>query len=782
MKFQSLLLGVITALCSAQIARATTRTVTSLNDDGGAGTLRGLISASVAGDTINFSVTGTITLNGELVISRSLTIIGPDAPGITLSGNGGSRIFNILTNSPDKVVLSNLNIVHGRNAGADGSENTGPGNGMGGAILNQASLTLTGCILSSNSATGGNGSYSDILDPQDGGNGYGGAVYNIGTLCLNACTFNNNIAGGGIGFANLHVGSGGNGYGGAIYSESSFTFFHGLRLQATFLTIANCTFNNNLASGGLSGDAYAGGLPGIGSGGGGGGAILNHGGLFMTNCTLTANSAAGASGVDLGNSGGSGLGGAIWNDQQINIINLLDCTFSGNTVSGGDGGDNEISGNGGSALGAGIFDSGKGIYLNNIIANNNATAGQGGYDFDNSQGSNGSVTGDLDGTISSLGHNLIGATDGSSGWMSSDLTGILGSPLNPLLGPLQNNGGPTYTMALLPTSAAIDAGDDSVSATITTDQRGFPRITGAHVDIGAYEFNQLAGASYAGLVTSTPNLLGYWRFDPVFQANSCVNGYTGTLEGNAQIGPPASGYPLPLNPANQALVLDGLNSYLQTSLTGQINAQGTVLAWVYLAAQPSTLGHVFDIAAQATFGDDFDFQILTDNHLYFYTDNGTSTVYPQALPLNQWHFLAATFIANGNRSIYLDGVPVAVSTAGGHSVSANPFTIGANYVFGGRYFAGKLSDVAVYNRALSAAEIAAIYSAASGVALNITPLAGQVVLTWLTTDTGYSLYQNSNLATANWTVVPGTPAIVGFYYTVTNPATSAKNFYRLRNP
>jgi hypothetical protein len=57
----------------------------------------------------------------------------------------------------------------------------------------------------------------------------------------------------------------------------------------------------------------------------------------------------------------------------------------------------------------------------------------------------------------------------------------------PLLGPLQDNGGSTWTHALLPGSPAIDAGDDSVLALLPTDQCGCPRMFGVHVDIGAYE-------------------------------------------------------------------------------------------------------------------------------------------------------------------------------------------------------------------------------------------------------------------------------------------------------
>jgi len=71
------------------------------------------------------------------------------------------------------------------------------------------------------------------------------------------------------------------------------------------------------------------------------------------------------------------------------------------------------------------------------------------------------------------------------------MAGSTNAPLNPLLGPLTNNGGPTLTMALLPGSPAIDAGDDgllSAPYNLTTDQRGLPRKAGAHVDIGALEF------------------------------------------------------------------------------------------------------------------------------------------------------------------------------------------------------------------------------------------------------------------------------------------------------
>jgi hypothetical protein len=85
--------------------------------------------------------------------------------------------------------------------------------------------------------------------------------------------------------------------------------------------------------------------------------------------------------------------------------------------------------------------------------------------------------------ITSQGYNLIGVTDDTTGWVASDLTGAAGSPLDPQLGPLQDNGGPTQTMALLPGSPALGAG--SAAGAPALDQRGAPRL--GRYDIGAYQ-------------------------------------------------------------------------------------------------------------------------------------------------------------------------------------------------------------------------------------------------------------------------------------------------------
>jgi hypothetical protein len=108
---------------------------------------------------------------------------------------------------------------------------------------------------------------------------------------------------------------------------------------------------------------------------------------------------------------------------------------------------------------------------NTILALNSAAAGP-----------------DVFGTFASRGHNLIGSSAGASGFAASDRTGVTAAQLN--LGPLQSNGGPVPTDALLPGSVAVDAGDATlVPGGVLTDARGagFTRVFVAFVDVGAFE-------------------------------------------------------------------------------------------------------------------------------------------------------------------------------------------------------------------------------------------------------------------------------------------------------
>ena len=92
------------------------------------------------------------------------------------------------------------------------------------------------------------------------------------------------------------------------------------------------------------------------------------------------------------------------------------------------------------------------------------------------------------GTVTSLGYNVASDDGGGA------LTGP-GDQINtdPMLGPLQDNGGPTFTHALLPGSPAIDAGDPSFTPPPSLDQRGCPfsRVFNSRIDIGSFEAQPL---------------------------------------------------------------------------------------------------------------------------------------------------------------------------------------------------------------------------------------------------------------------------------------------------
>ena len=100
------------------------------------------------------------------------------------------------------------------------------------------------------------------------------------------------------------------------------------------------------------------------------------------------------------------------------------------------------------------------------------------------------------GSINSLGHNLIGNTSGSSGWVASDQLNT-----DPLLNPPANNGGPTPTQSLQLSSPAIAMGNCNIAPAVTTDQRGVARKTPA-CDVGAYE------AAYDPVVRNTRDFGG----------------------------------------------------------------------------------------------------------------------------------------------------------------------------------------------------------------------------------------------------------------------------------
>lgn len=240
-------------------------------------------------------------------------------------------------------------------------------------------------------------------------------------------------------------------------------------------------------------------------------------------------------------------------------------------------------------------------------------------------------------------------------------------------------------------------------------------LTGTSNAFYALAPDPLPTSNYDTTVEGTPNLLGYWRFTPASQANSEVNGYTGTFTGNASVGPADSGPSLRGDTSNTAALFNGTSGYVPTSLTGHIDQQGSMIGWFKLGALPSTVGHSLGIADSSTNGNDFGVQIETDNVLRFYTEAGGHASAPDAFTaadLNTWHFFAVTFVAGTSRNIYLDGRLVASNVPAGHVLNTGAtFAIGDSLAFPGRFFQGALDEIAVFDRELNAAEVANIYGA-----------------------------------------------------------------------
>jgi len=247
---------------------------------------------------------------------------------------------------------------------------------------------------------------------------------------------------------------------------------------------------------------------GAGTIGGNGGAIYAIGGTIVLNSIhVTANSANTAGGVYFNNG----------TDHQI-----LNSTFSANTASSCGGFYNDtstlavtnstISGNSVENIGGGFCSLANTTLRHVTITANSAGNGGGGMlinlaiNFPNRRtlnlgntivaGNTGSSTPDIrfnGGTITTAGYNLLGDNSGietifpaGNPNANQDIVGTSASPVNPLLGPLQNNGGTTPTHALLLGSLAINVGNNAEAP--VTDQRGFARIIGGTIDIGAFEY------------------------------------------------------------------------------------------------------------------------------------------------------------------------------------------------------------------------------------------------------------------------------------------------------
>jgi CSLREA domain-containing protein len=236
-------------------------TVNSTNDPGDGTcdvsecTLREAVTAALSGDAINFSVTGTILLSSEIAITKALTISGPGAASLTVSGGGVTRVFS--ANSPSFVItISGLTIANGSVSGTPVNDGAG--------VYNLGMLVLNNVVLTNNTSTGANGgggiyigshasltvtnsTFSNNTSPNRGG-----GIANYGTLTVTNSTFSVNAAN--------------SGNGGGIFSFGTLTVndstFSGNTSTASgsgiYNGIATLTLKNSIVANGTGVDCYNG--------------------------------------------------------------------------------------------------------------------------------------------------------------------------------------------------------------------------------------------------------------------------------------------------------------------------------------------------------------------------------------------------------------------------------------------------------------------------------------------------------------------------------------------
>jgi hypothetical protein len=504
--------------------RSLPSTLTVINlADSGVGSLRDRLAAAAAGDTVAFApgLSGTVFLGSALDITQSLTVQGPGSAALTLYGQQATQVIHV--EAGVTAGISGLTVAGGSDWQGGGIHNDGSLtldrvtvrdnqagdnflSGLGGGIYNApgASLTITRSTFSNN------GAY--ISSSLQGG----GGIYNGGALSVFATTFSgNSVSSGSLG--SVRNGS-------AVYNDRPVS---GVTPTATF---DSCTFtangHNSISSWGnltlrrstVSGDTIVGvecgGTATIDScsvtGNGTGGGIEARGSLTLVNSTVAGNQGTGLT-VRRGTSG------------TPTSIAIANCTIADNTNNAF----SDVSGAGIDVVGMGTSTS---ITLHNTILAGNVVVPSGGTPI--LKDLNTSTTNTIlatPPTYESLGYNLIQAPGSATitGTATGNLFGI-----DPLLGPLQDNGGPTKTMALLPGSPALNAGDPTQLG--VADQRGVVRSGG--VNIGAYQ----ASAS-AFVVIAPQTVTAGAPFNLTVKAvdmfGQTASGYTGTVHFNSSDGP-----------------------------------------------------------------------------------------------------------------------------------------------------------------------------------------------------------------------------------------------------
>jgi hypothetical protein len=458
----------------------------------------------------------------------------------------------------------------------------------GGLYVNGGSLTVAPSTIASNEGTGGPGGVNGFVGSAAGGGLY--ILSNAGTATVTGSTLSDNSAYAVGGIYNL---------GTLTVSNSTLSGNSGCGIDNWYggtLTVSNSTLSGNSGWGisnygtlavtntSLSGNA-GGGIFNLGtvtvsnsipSGNSGGGINNNGGTLAVSNSTLSDNSAYAGGGIYIsfgtvtvsnstlsGNSANYG-GGGICN-SAFGTLSVSNSTLSGHSSALSGGGicnqghltvsDSTISENTAGDNGGGLYVSNPNPFLRYSVLHNTLIAG-------NFQGATGTIPDDVYCSLNPGGdYNLIGDGTGMTGLsngVNGNLVGLADKPIDPLLGPLADNGGPTLTHALLPGSPALNGGNPNQLG--VPDQRGVVRSGG--VNIGAYQ----ASAS-AFLLGAPDTVQAGVPFDVTVTAvdpfGQVAVGYTGTVTFSTS--DPDPGVVLP---ADYTFTLDdgGVHTFTDTGL------------------------------------------------------------------------------------------------------------------------------------------------------------------------------------------------------------------------
>lgn len=542
-------LSVIGVVAVPMSASAATFTVTSTADDGSAGTLRFEIlaaNAAAGADTIRFSAAiptnSVIELDTTISITEDLVIDGSGVSGLTVAG-GVAANYGLLQVEPSAAGQSFVftNFTIDGNAGIPGWTGWGIYGATGGGGASVQSLTLDGMTLRDITgpfgsafyvfATGvaGTISITDTTIENNTATLAEGAVSLRGvqdSITITNSTFDGNVASSDGGAALFIEGNAG---GRPSLSVTGSTFTANQALGGS----GGAIFANVLASASITSSEFTSNISSLAGGAVAFGSIDSDGSFDVLNSVFDSNLA-------------DASGGAVYLDDAAVETTIENNTFIANQADGVDGGalafgsvsatlsifSNTFTQNLAPAARGGVSISIVSIVADTIVAIGNSTfleqdtgngaaiavttevesgaqlfvvsctlLGMGAIYLEQNNGQVIISNSIIDGDVNSLGVDTIDLAGGSvvgiewsvvaDAFDGATMVSGSGNKFSTaaVLGPLQNNGGPTSTMALLAGSPAINAGDPAYIYPFTEDQRGagFNRIVAGRVDIGAFE-------------------------------------------------------------------------------------------------------------------------------------------------------------------------------------------------------------------------------------------------------------------------------------------------------